>query len=570
MSDGNNLSAVEKIKLNSDALRGTLDESLKDQTTGAIAEDDQSLIKFHGMYQQDDRDRREERAEKKLERLFSFMIRLRIPGGFLTPEQWIATHHIAGEHTTGVIKITTRQTIQLHGLLRSHIRPTIKAFNAMHLDSIAACGDVNRNVTCAAHPLQSELHEQIHAYAARISQLLLPKTKAYYEVWLEGEKITDKKEEEDPLYQDRYLPRKFKVGIAIPPNNEVDVLTNDLGLIAIIENNELKGFNIAIGGGLGATHGNAETYPRLATVIGFVSVGAPAGTQAPPAAGDDRLFSTIYEIVTIQRDYGNRSDRKQARLKYTLDKYGVDWYKQELAKRTGFELEPARPYAFTDRQDYYGWQENHLGLWYYTPFIESGRVLDDEKVAMKSALFEIAETGKANFRFTANQNLILADIRKKDKPAIDKILKKYKIIEHTEAASAIRKNSIACVALPTCPLALAEAQRYLPDLIGKIEPLLTGHGLGEENIIIRMTGCPNGCGRPYAAEIGFVGTSPGHYNLYLGGDHEGTRLNRIYKENLDEAAILKELDLLFWLYRKERITGEKFGDFALRQRWYKS
>ena len=556
MSDGNNLSAVEKIKLKSDALRGTLDESLKDQTTGAIAEDDQSLIKFHGMYQQDDRDRREERAEKKLERLFSFMIRLRIPGGFLTPEQWIATHHVAGEHSTGVIKITTRQTIQLHGLLRSHLRPTIKAFNAMHLDSIAACGDVNRNVTCAAHPLQSELHQQIHAYAARISDLLLPKTKAYYEVWLEGEKITDKKEEEDPLYQDRYLPRKFKVGIAIPPNNEVDVLTNDLGLIAIIENNELKGFNIAIGGGLGATHGNADTYPRLATVIGFVS-------------GDERLFSTIYEIVTIQRDYGNRSDRKLARLKYTLDKYGVDWYKQELAKRTGFELEAARPYTFTDRKDYYGWQENHQGLWYYTPFIESGRVLDDEKAAMKSALFEIAETGKANFRFTGNQNLILADIRKKDKSAIDKILKKYKIIEHTETASGIRRNSIACVALPTCPLALAEAQRYLPDLIGKIEPLLAGHGLGEENIIIRMTGCPNGCGRPYAAEIGFVGTGPGRYNLHLGGDHEGTRLNRIYKENLDETAILKELDLLFWLYRKERITGETFGDFALRQRWYK-
>jgi len=430
------------------------------------------------------------------------------------------------------------------------------AIRALASGLLAACGDVNRNVTCAAHPLQSELHAQVHAYAARISDLLLPKTRAYYEVWLEGEKITDKKEEEDPLYQDRYLPRKFKVGIAIPPNNEVDVLTNDLGLIAIIENNELKGFNIAIGGGLGATHGNADTYPRLATVIGFVS-------------GDEQLFSTIYEIVTIQRDYGNRSDRKLARLKYTLDKYGVDWYKQELAKRTGFELEAARPYAFTDRKDYYGWQENHQGLWYYTPFIESGRVLDDEKVAIKSALFEIAETGKAHFRFTANQSLILADIRKKDKPAIDKILKKYKIIEHTEAASGIRKNSISCVALPTCPLALAEAQRYLPDLIGKIEPLLAGHGLGEENIIIRMTGCPNGCGRPYAAEIGFVGTAPGRYNLHLGGDHEGTRLNRIYKENLDEAAILKELDLLFWLYRKERITGEKFGDFALRQRWYK-
>ena len=558
MSDGNNLSAVEKIKLKSDALRGTLAEGLKDELTGAVSEDDQSLVKFHGMYQQDDRDRREERAEKKLERLYSFMIRLRIPGGFLTPEQWIATHHIAGEHSTGVIKITTRQTIQLHGLLKSDIKPTLKSFNGMHLDSIAACGDVNRNVTCAAHPLQSDIHEKVHAYAARISQQLLPRSRAYYEIWLDEEKITDKKEEEDPLYQDRYLPRKFKIGIAIPPNNDIDVLTNDIGLIAIIDphDNQLQGFNIAIGGGLGTTHGNAETYPRLATVIGFV-------------AGDDRLFSAIYEIVTIQRDYGNRSDRKLARLKYTIDKYGIEWYKQELARRTGFELEEARPYTFTDRKDYYGWQENHQGLWYYTPFIESGRVLDDERVALKSAFYEIAQTGKANFRFTGNQNLILADIRKKDKPAVDKILKKYKVAEHTEAASGIRRNSIACVALPTCPLALAEAQRYLPDLIGKIEPLLDRHGLGEENIIIRMTGCPNGCGRPYVAEIGFVGTAAGRYNLHLGGDHEGTRLNRIYKENLDEAAILKELDLLFWLYGKERITGEKFGDFALRQRWYK-
>lgn len=556
MTDGKNLSSVEKIKLKSDALRGTLAEGLKDELTGAIAEDDQSLVKFHGMYQQDDRDRRDERAEKKLERLYTFMVRMRIPGGFLTPAQWIATHHIAGEQSTGVIKITTRQTLQLHGLLRSAIRPTLQAFSKVHLDSIAACGDVNRNVTCAAHPLQSAIHGQIHAYAARISELLLPKTRAYYEIWLDEEKLTDKKEEEDPLYQDRYLPRKFKVGIAIPPNNEVDVLTNDLGLIAVIENDELKGFNIAIGGGLGTTHGNSETYPRLATVIGFVS-------------GDDHLFRAIYEIVTIQRDYGNRSDRKLARLKYTLDKYGVDWYKQELAKRTGFELEPARPFTFTDRKDYYGWQQNHDGLWYYTPFIENGRILDDEKIALKSALFEIAETGKANFRFTGNQNLILSDIRKKDKAAVEKLLKKYKVIEHTEAASAIRKNSIACVALPTCPLALAEAQRYLPQLIGKIEPLLEKNGLDKEEIIIRMTGCPNGCGRPYAAEIGLIGTAAGRYNLHLTGDYQGTRLNKLYKEHLDESAILRELDLLFWLYKKERITGERFGDFGLRQRWFK-
>ena len=553
-----NLSAVEKIKQASDALRGTLVESLQDELTGAIREDDQTLIKFHGMYQQDDRDRREERAEKKLERLYSFMIRLRIPGGLLSPQQWIDTHHVAGEHSTGVIKITTRQTLQLHGLLKSDLKPTIQSFSASKLDSIAACGDVNRNVTCAAHPFQSAIHEQVHAYAAKLSELLLPKTRGYFEIWLDEEKLVDKKEEEDALYQDRYLPRKFKIGIAIPPNNDIDVLTNDLGLIAIIEKDTLLGFNIAIGGGLGATHGNADTYPRLASVIGFVP------------ADDEKLFKAVYEIVTIQRDYGNRSDRKLSRLKYTVDKYGLDWYKTELAKRTGFELEEARSYIFTDRADYYGWQENHQGRWYYTPFIENGRILDDEKVAMKTALLEIAETGKANFRFTGNQNLILADIDKKNKSAIDKILRKYKITEHTDAASAIRKNSIACVALPTCPLALAEAQRYLPDLISKIEPLLVKHEVSDENIVIRMTGCPNGCGRPYAAEIGFVGTAAGRYNMHLAGDHEGTRLNRLYKDNLDEQAILSELDLLLRLYRKEKATGEKFGDFALRQRWYKA
>jgi sulfite reductase (NADPH) hemoprotein beta-component len=557
MSDAKNLTPVERIKQKSDGLRGTLAEGLRDELTGAISEDDQTLVKFHGMYLQDDRDRRDERAEKKLERLYSFMIRLRVAGGLFSPEQWIATHHIAGDHSTGTIKITTRQTIQLHGILKSGVKPTISAFNAVALDSIAACGDVNRNVTCSANPLQSPIHEQVHAYADKISKFLLPKTNAWYEIWLDQEKLTDKMEEEDALYQDRYLPRKFKIGIAIPPNNDVDVLTNDLGLIAIIEDDQLKGFNLAIGGGLGTTHGNPDTYPRLATVIGFV-----------PA--DERLFKAIYEVVTIQRDYGNRTDRKLARLKYTLDKYGAEWYRQELEKRTGFTLEEARPYTFNDRTERYGWQQDHKGLWHYTLFVENGRVVDDEKVALKTALLEVAETRKANFRFTVNQKIIVADVKKKDKKAVHDILAKYKLIEHTEAASAIRKNSIACVALPTCGLALAESQRYLPALITHIDRLLAGHDLSREEIIIRMTGCPNGCGRPYAAEIGFVGTAPGRYNLYLAGDHEGTRLNRVYKENLDEAAILKELDVLFWLYKKERITGERFGDFALRQRWYKS
>ncbi|OXV05100.1 hypothetical protein Egran_07132, partial [Elaphomyces granulatus] len=331
MAEKNNLSAIEKIKQASDGLRGSLAESLTDEVTGAIREGDQALIKFHGMYQQDDRDRREERSAKKLEWLYSYMIRLRIPGGFLTPQQWIGIHHIAGEHSTGTIKITTRQTVQLHGILKAHIKPTVKSFNSLLLDSIAACGDVNRNVICSAHPQQSPIHEQVFQYADKISRLALPKTNSYYEIWLDEAPLADKKQEEDPLYQDRYLPRKFKIAIAIPPNNDVDVFTNDIGLIAIIENNELKGFNIAAGGGLGTTHGNTATYARLGTMLGFID-------------SEEKILKAIYEIIAIQRDNGNRSDRKLARLKYTIDKLGVAAFKEELEKRCGFTLEEARPY----------------------------------------------------------------------------------------------------------------------------------------------------------------------------------------------------------------------------------
>jgi sulfite reductase (NADPH) hemoprotein beta-component len=547
-----NLSGIEKIKQASDALRGTIKQGLADEITGAISEDDKALVKFHGMYLQDDRDRREERAEKKLERLYSFMIRLRLPGGLLSAEQWLATQDIAGEHTTGIIKITTRQTVQLHGLYKSHVKPTIQAFNEAKLNSIATCGDINRNVICSAHPLQSSIHKQIHDFAFKINDLLLPKTKAYYEIWLDEEKIADKKDEEDPLYQDRYLPRKFKIALAIPPNNDVDVFGNDLGLIAIIENNKLLGYNIAIGGGMSSTHGNPATYPRLATVIGFVN-------------GEEKILKTIYEIVTIQRDYGNRSDRSLARLKYTVDKLGVDFFKEEIQRRTGFPLEKERAYQFTERKDYYGWFQNADKLWYYTPFIENGRVVDDEKVAMRTALYEIAETNKLNFRFTTNQNVILADIDDKDKNEIQKILKKYHIEEYTDSITEIRKNSMACVALNTCPLAFAEAQRYLPSLLSKIEPILEKNGLQQEEIILRMTGCPNGCARSYIAEIGFIGTALGKYNLQLGGDHAGMRLNKVYKESLDETAILQELDLLLGLFARERKVKESFGDFAIRK-----
>ena len=551
MSTNNKLSAIEKIKVESDALRGSIRQSLLDEITGAIREDDQAVIKFHGMYQQDDRDRREERAEKKLDRLYTFMIRLRLPGGFLSAEKWIAVNDVAGENSTGVIKITTRQTLQLHGLIKAKIKPTIQAFNEAHLDSIATCGDINRNVSCTSNPSESPLHAQVFSYADKISQLLMPKTKAYYEIWLDEELVIDKKVEEDPLYQDRYMPRKFKIGIAIPPNNDVDVFTNDIGLVAIIEEGELKGFNISIGGGLSTTHGNTETYPRLATVIGFVDT-------------EEKVLKTVYEILTVQRDFGNRSDRKLARLKYTLDRMGVDAYKKEVEKRIGFEIEPARPFTFTTRVDRYGWLQNEQGNWYYTLFVENGRILDDEKLALKTALLEVAKTGKTNFLFTSNQNMIISDVAEADKACIDEILNRFKIIEYTDNASAIRKNAIACVALPTCPLALAEAQRYMPQLLAKVEPILTIHNLHKENIIMRMTGCPNGCARPYAAEIGLVGTAAGKYNLHIGGDNEGERLNKLYKESLDESQILAELDILFASFKNDRLSNESFGDYSWR------
>ena len=576
------MNPIEKIKEHSQGLRGTLKESLEDEHTGAIRTPDEALIKFHGMYQQDDRDLREERARKKLENLFSFMIRLRIPGGFMTAAQWVAAHHVAGKYSTGVIKITTRQTIQLHGILKRNIKPVLKDFDLAKLDSIAACGDVNRNVLCSANPNLTPIHKTVHAYADKISAMLLPKTRAYYEVWLDEEKIMEY-DETDALYQDRYLPRKFKIAIAIPPDNEVDVFANDIGLIAIIENPtplergggevRLKGFNMVVGGGLSATHGNPNTYPRLATTIGFVD-------------SEEKVMKAVYETLTIQRDFGNRDDRKQARFKYTLDKMGLPAFKTELEKRCGFSLEEAKPFLFTKRADDYGWQQDHEGQWHFTLFVEHGRVTDidtknshasrpdrqaehveaeeslDGGIQIRSGLLAVAETGLCNFRFTANQHVIISDVSEQNKAIIDSLFVRYKFNEHNNAASAVRKNSMACVAFNTCPLALAEAQRYLPTLITKLEPLLEKHNLQNDGISIRMTGCPNGCGRSPLAEIGFIGTAYGRYNMHLGGDHVGQRLNRKYKENLNEEEILSELDGLLLQYTKNRRKGEKFGDFV--------
>jgi sulfite reductase (NADPH) hemoprotein beta-component len=420
-----------------------------------------------------------------------------------------------------------------------------------HLDSIAACGDVNRNVTCTSNPSESPLHQEAYELAGKISEMCLPKTKSYYDLWIDDELVVDRKAEEDPLYQDRYLPRKLKIGIAVPPNNDVDVFINDIALIAVIEDHKIVGYNIAAGGGLGATHGNDATYARLASLLGFVDT-------------EEKVLKAVYEIITVQRDFGNRSDRKLSRLKYTIDKLGIDGYRTEVEKRCGFSFEPAREFKFEQRKDRYGWVQNHEGKWFYTLFVEHGRVLDTDEYPLKSGLLKIAETGKVNFRFTCNQNLILSDISENDKAEIEALLKESGISTYTDEASALRKNSVACVALNTCSLALAEAQRYLPSLVTKIEPVLEKYGLQNEDITIRMTGCPNGCGRSPNAEIGFVGTAYGKYNLHIGGDRLGTRLNTKFKENVGEEEIIETLDQLFGIYSQQRNAEETFGDFSYR------
>ncbi|HMP31932.1 MAG TPA: NADPH-dependent assimilatory sulfite reductase hemoprotein subunit, partial [Saprospiraceae bacterium] len=421
------LSPQEGIKIESEGLRGSIKESLLDQHTGSVRPQDEFLVKFHGMYVQDDRDRRVERAEKKLDKLYSFMIRLRIPGGAISATQWLTVHNISEEYGTGTIKITTRQTVQLHGIFKHQLKPTLTAFDLASLDSIAACGDVNRNVICSSNPQLSPAFYEIHNFADKISTHLLPKTQAYYEIWVEGEKIYEKQSEFDPLYEDRYLPRKFKIAIAIPPSNDVDVFANDIGLIAIIEDDLFKGFNVAVGGGLATTHGNANTYARLGSVIGYVE-------------GEEAILKTVYEILTVQRDFGNREDRKFSRLKYTVDKMGVDGFKKELEKRIGFNLQPARPYQFTERSDRFGWTEDHSGNFHYTFFVENGVITPLQKDVFHQLALEFSEI---NFTFTGNQNLIIGPIDITDKVKISNIIQAY---ENQYTATPLRKNSMSCVA----------------------------------------------------------------------------------------------------------------------------
>jgi sulfite reductase (NADPH) hemoprotein beta-component len=544
------LSRNERIKEASDYLRGTLAEGIRREITGAISEDDAQLVKFHGMYLQDDRDLRPERTRKKMEKAFAFMVRVRVPGGVLTPAQWLALDRVARDYGSGSVRLTTRQSVQLHGVIKSNLQSTLRAIDSVLLNSIAACGDVNRNVMCNPNPYASHAHAAALDLAREISDHLTPRTPAYREIWLDGERIAGGEDEVvEPIYGKTYLPRKFKIAIAVPPLNDVDVFAHDLGFIAVLDSNgDVQGWNVTAGGGMGMTHGEPDTYPRTADVMGF-------------CARSDAL-AIAEAVVTVQRDWGDRANRKHARLKYTIEDRGLDPFRAEVERRAGVKLGPAKPFVLTSTGDRYGWTEGEDGRGHLTLFIMSGRLRDVGTQAQQlSALRRIAEQHDGDFRITANQNLIVAGVRPERRAAIEEIAASNGL---SAPPSGLRRNAVACVALPTCGLALAESERYLPDLLDALDARLAAHGLSRDDIVIRMTGCPNGCARPYLAEIGLVGKGPGRYNLYLGAAFDGSRLSKLYAEDVDHAAIIRELDPLFATYAAERKAGEHFGDFVIR------
>lgn len=546
---------VERIKDASNYLRGTLVKSLQDPLTGALAEDDTQLSKYHGIYQQDDRDLRDERRRQKLEPHYQFLVRIRVPGGVCTAMQWLEVDRIANTWCNNTIRLTSRQAFQLHGIVKRDLKKTIAEINAALLDTIAACGDVNRNVMCNPNPYQSRLHGEVYEYARRLSEHLTPRTTAYHEIWLDEELLSSTRQDEEPIYGKHYLPRKFKIAIAIPPGNDVDLFANDLGFIAIAEDEHLLGFNVTVGGGLSMTHGETSTYPRLADVIGYCP--------------KNKTLQVAEEIVKIQRDFGDRSNRKHARFKYTLEDRGVDWLKFELNRRLGWNLEPSRPFVFEHSGDRYGWVEGANDTWHYTLFIPNGRILDTEDCPMMTGLREIAKVHDGDFRLTANQNLLIGQVSSKRKPVIDALLEKYRLA-NTHDQTGLRLNSMACVAFPTCGLAMAESERYLPSLLDKLDVIIKQAGLENDPILIRMTGCPNGCARSVLAEIGFIGKAPGKYNLYLGAGFCGQRLNKLYRENINEEQILTELSPIIQRYAQEREPGERFGDFVIKAGYVKA
>ena len=540
------LSDAERLKKQSNYLRGTILEDLDNGLTGGFTGDNFLLIRFHGMYQQDDRDIRAERAAQKLEPRHAMMLRCRLPGGIITPTQWLAIDKFATDKTLyGSIRLTNRQTFQFHGILKKNVKPTHQMLHEVGLDALATANDVNRNVLCTSNPVESELHQEAYEWAKKLSEHLLPQTRAYAEIWWDQEKVATT--DQEPILGETYLPRKFKTTVVVPPHNDVDLHANDLNFIAIAENGKLIGFNLLVGGGLSIEHGNKATYARTASEFGYLPV--------------EKILDVAAAVVTTQRDWGNRTDRKNAKTKYPLERVGVETFKAEVEKRAGLTFEPIRPYEFTTRGDRIGWVKGIDKKWHLTLFIENGRLLDYPGRPLKRGIAEIAKVHQGDFRLTANQNLIVAGVPEAQKAQIEAIAREHGLME---AVTPQRENSMACVAFPTCPLAMAEAERFLPSFVSKVEEIMHRHGVGEEHIVLRVTGCPNGCGRAMLAELGLVGKAPGRYNLHIGGNRIGTRIPRMYRENITENEILASIDELVARWASERTADEGFGDFVIR------
>jgi sulfite reductase (NADPH) hemoprotein beta-component len=467
----------------------------------------------------------------------------------LTPQQWLALDQVARDYGNGTMRLTTRQTVQLHGIIKSNLKSTLKEIDTVLLNTIAACGDVNRNVMCNPNPFQSRAHAAAQDLAKAVSDHLLPQTPAYREIWLDGERVAGGEEEvEEPVYGKTYLPRKFKIVVAVPPSNDVDIFAHDLGYIAILDDKgDVTGWNVTVGGGMGMTHGETDTYPRTADVMGYCA------TKDAVAIAE--------AVVTVQRDWGDRKSRKHARLKYTIEDRGLDTFRAEVERRAGVVLAPAKPYTFTSTGDRYGWTQGDNGRGHLTLFIQNGRIHDIPGAAQQTVLRNIAQAHDGDIRITPNQNLIIASVPTEKQSEIEALVREASMLAPW---SGLRRNSMACVALPTCGLALAESERYLPDLMTALDERLAAHGLSADDIVIRMTGCPNGCARPYLAEIGLVGKGPGRYNLYLGAAFDGSRLSKLYAEDLQHEEIVGALDPIFAAYAAERQSGEHFGDFAIR------
>jgi sulfite reductase (NADPH) hemoprotein beta-component len=539
----------ETLKLASNHLRGTIAQDLADTSTGAISEQNNQLTKFHGLYMQDDRDLRIPLKKEGKEKAFAFMLRLRLPGGRATPAQWLVLDQLAEELAAPSLRLTTRQTLQFHGVLKANARPLIQRMHQVLLDSIAACGDVNRNVMASPNPERNAALQQVHEHARAWSEFALPKTRAYHEIWLDEELVAGGEPEPEPMYGDTYLPRKFKTGFALPPSNDIDVFTQDLGFIAIVENERLVGYNVTVGGGMGMNHNNAETFPRLADVLGFVAA--------------DKVNAIGEAVLTAQRDYGDRTNRKHARLKYTIEERGLEWFKAEVERRSGLVFEPARPFHFDTIEDPHGWHECVDGTWFYGLHILSGRIKDLPGWPMKTALREIAAIHTGDFRLTPSQNLTISGVTADQKKVIEDILLAHGLAGENNR-SRLRLNALSCVALPTCGLALAESERILPELLARFETVLDEAGLREDAISLRVTGCANGCARPYVAEIGLVGRAPNKYALYLGAKYDGTRLGRLASTSVTLESAVELLEPIIKRYALERNEGEGFGDYCDR------